>query len=238
MLANFRRIRALEDAEADPAASAEDYLYFVKAANKKQQIIDLSVRHQIASKYTAFLCVEKHLVDGKYQEIQDKGTEQVQIVERALPPPPESNMFDFNSSFGQPCVPPPPGASLFYAPPPPPSLCIPHQPMSMPTASSNQPNFINFFGSSQQPATSLPAPLMPPPLPRAPNQQADLFSSTTSTTTNKNMKIFDHLFNLGDIGGSPWPISNDNQLFKKKTEETTVQQPAKQVAKRSLFDDD
>lgn len=76
-LANFRRIRALEDAEADPSAKSEDYLYYVKAANKKQQIIDLSVRHQIASKHTAFLCVEKQLIDGKYQEIKDKGTQQM-----------------------------------------------------------------------------------------------------------------------------------------------------------------
>jgi hypothetical protein len=42
-------------------------LYYVKAVDKKRQIIDLSIKFQIISKYTAFICVEKELIDGKYQ---------------------------------------------------------------------------------------------------------------------------------------------------------------------------
>lgn len=156
-LANFRRIRALEEAEADPMGEAEDYLYFAKATNKKQQIIDLSLRHQVVSKYTAFLCVEKQLIDGKYQEIKDKGTQQIRIVEKeSPPPPPKSNLFTSHAnSYSSSSLYGPPSQmdySLFSSPPPPPppSLYIPSQPMLVPTppGGSNQPNFANFFGSS------------------------------------------------------------------------------------------
>lgn len=91
-LANFRRIRALEEAEDDPSATAEDYLYFVKAANTKQQIVDLSLRHQVASRHTAFLCVEEQLIDGKYQEIKDKGTQNIEINESIKPINPRPNI--------------------------------------------------------------------------------------------------------------------------------------------------
>lgn len=76
-MANFRRIRALEDAEF--AGDTENYLYYVKIANRKQQIVDLSIKHQILSHYTSFICVEKELVDGKYQEIKDKGQTKINV---------------------------------------------------------------------------------------------------------------------------------------------------------------
>ena len=46
----------------------------MKITNKKDDIINLSIKHQILSKYTAFLCVEKELIDGKYEEIKKVGT--------------------------------------------------------------------------------------------------------------------------------------------------------------------
>jgi hypothetical protein len=42
------------------------------------------VRHQILSEFTAFICVEQELVDGKYQEVKSKGKVQVVIDN---PPP-------------------------------------------------------------------------------------------------------------------------------------------------------
>ncbi len=42
-------------------------MYYVKKTDKKANIIEQSVKHQILSEFTAFVCVEKQLVDGKYQ---------------------------------------------------------------------------------------------------------------------------------------------------------------------------
>jgi hypothetical protein len=42
-------------------------MYYVKKIDKKADIISQSVEHQILSGFTAFICVEKELVDGKYQ---------------------------------------------------------------------------------------------------------------------------------------------------------------------------
>lgn len=52
-------------------------------ADKKKQIVNLSTKHQILSHYTAFICVEKELVDGNYQEIKDKGQTKVKVQERS-----------------------------------------------------------------------------------------------------------------------------------------------------------
>lgn len=54
-------------------------MYYVKVTDKKQEAIQQSVKHQILSEYTAFICVNKELVDGKFEEIKDKGTEKVKI---------------------------------------------------------------------------------------------------------------------------------------------------------------
>ena len=54
-------------------------MYYVKKVDKKAEIIKESVKHQILSQFTAFLCVEQELVDGKYQEVKDKGQLKVQI---------------------------------------------------------------------------------------------------------------------------------------------------------------
>ena len=54
-------------------------MYYVKKVDKKTQIISESVKNQILSELTAFICVEKQLVDGKYQEIKNKGKVKVVI---------------------------------------------------------------------------------------------------------------------------------------------------------------
>ena len=54
-------------------------MYYVKKVDKKAEIISESIKHQILSEFTAFLCVEKELVDGKYQEVRDKGQVQVEV---------------------------------------------------------------------------------------------------------------------------------------------------------------
>jgi hypothetical protein len=39
----------------------------------------MSIENQILSKYTAFVCEEKELIDGVYQEIKDKGQARIDI---------------------------------------------------------------------------------------------------------------------------------------------------------------
>ncbi len=45
----------------------EEYLYYVKVIDKKKLIIEESIKNQILSTFTAFICVGKDLVDGQYQ---------------------------------------------------------------------------------------------------------------------------------------------------------------------------
>jgi hypothetical protein len=59
-------------------------MYYVKKVDKKAEIIKQSVEHQILSEFTAFICVEKELVDGKYQEVKDQGQMKV-IIDNPLP---------------------------------------------------------------------------------------------------------------------------------------------------------
>lgn len=77
-MAHSRIIRNLETAAKDNK-SVEEFMYYVKVVDKKKEAIDQSVKHQILSEYTAFICVSKELVDGKYEEIKDKGTDKVKI---------------------------------------------------------------------------------------------------------------------------------------------------------------
>ena len=57
----------------------EELMYYVKVTNKKEEIIKNSVQHQVLSEFTAFICVEKELVDGQFQEVQDKGQKKVNV---------------------------------------------------------------------------------------------------------------------------------------------------------------
>ena len=77
-MAHCKVIKNLENAVKDNKP-VEDYMYYVKVTDKKQEAIQQSVKNQILSEYTAFICVNKELVDGKFEEIKDKGTEKVSI---------------------------------------------------------------------------------------------------------------------------------------------------------------
>lgn len=65
-MAHFKRIILLEEAHND-GKQVEDLMYYVKVVDKKAEAIKMSVKHQILSEFTAFICVEKTLVDGKYE---------------------------------------------------------------------------------------------------------------------------------------------------------------------------
>ena len=56
----------------------------MKKVNKKQAVIDSSIKHQILSKFTAFICVEQELVDGKYEEIKSKEKLSVEMSVRPI----------------------------------------------------------------------------------------------------------------------------------------------------------
>lgn len=77
-MGHFKKIRLLEDSHKNNS-DLQDMMYYVKKVDKKAEIISESVRHQILSEFTAFICVEKELVDGQYQEVKDKGQLKVQI---------------------------------------------------------------------------------------------------------------------------------------------------------------
>lgn len=77
-MGHFKKIRLLEDSHKNNS-DLQDMMYYVKKVDKKADIISESVRHQILSEFTAFICVEKELVDGQYQEVKDKGQLKVQI---------------------------------------------------------------------------------------------------------------------------------------------------------------
>lgn len=59
-------------------------MYFVKNVDKKAKIIEESLKHQILSEFTAFVCIQKELIDGQYQELVDKGKQKM-TIEGPLP---------------------------------------------------------------------------------------------------------------------------------------------------------
>lgn len=56
-------------------------MYFVKVKDYKDEAIKYSVKHQVLSEFTAFLCIGKELVDGQYQEYINKGQQKIQIAQ-------------------------------------------------------------------------------------------------------------------------------------------------------------
>lgn len=82
-MSHLKVIRSLE-ASADDGISIEDQMLYVKVKDFKKEAIDYSVKNQVLSKFTSFLCVGKELVDGQYQELQSKGTESI-LVPQTLP---------------------------------------------------------------------------------------------------------------------------------------------------------
>lgn len=77
-MGHLQVIKNLEEA-ANLGTSIEDRMFYVKVKDYKQEAITESVKHQVLSEFTAFLCVQKKLIDGKYEEFAEKGVEKVQI---------------------------------------------------------------------------------------------------------------------------------------------------------------
>ena len=57
-MGHFKRIRAIEDSYK-MKGDIEETMFYVKKIDKKAEIIQQSVTHQILSDFTAFICVEK-----------------------------------------------------------------------------------------------------------------------------------------------------------------------------------
>ena len=77
-MAHLKVIKNLE-AAAESGVNIEEHMLYVKVKDYKKEAIQESVKHQVLSEFTAFLCVEKKLVDGKYEEFIHKGVEKVQV---------------------------------------------------------------------------------------------------------------------------------------------------------------
>ena len=59
--------------------------FFVKKVDSRQKAIEESVRHQVLSEFTAFVCVEKVLADGEYQRVKDIGFAQALLGQPSPP---------------------------------------------------------------------------------------------------------------------------------------------------------
>jgi hypothetical protein len=55
-MGQFKKIRLMEEAYAN-GSNLENFMYYVKVVDKKAEIVKESVRHQILSEFTAFICV-------------------------------------------------------------------------------------------------------------------------------------------------------------------------------------
>ena len=77
-MGHLQVVKNLEEA-ANLGVSLEDRMHYVKVKDYKKEAINESVKHQVLSEFTAFLCVHKKLVDGKYEEFVEKGVEKVQV---------------------------------------------------------------------------------------------------------------------------------------------------------------
>jgi hypothetical protein len=56
-------------------------MFYAKKIDIKKEIIELSIKNQILSKHTAFICVEKDLADGKHDEVKSKGQVRYKIYD-------------------------------------------------------------------------------------------------------------------------------------------------------------
>lgn len=58
-------------------------MYFVKDNKKiKERIIEESIKHQVLSSQTAFICVQKSIKDNEYQEFKDIGNLKIKFGEK------------------------------------------------------------------------------------------------------------------------------------------------------------
>lgn len=77
-MGHLKVVKALEEASED-GINLDDRMMHGQIRDYKQAAIKESVKHQVLSSYTAFLCVGKHLIDGQFQEYVDKGLQKIHI---------------------------------------------------------------------------------------------------------------------------------------------------------------
>lgn len=65
-MAHLKVLRSLENAAKD-GVHIEEQMHYVKVKDCHEEAVKYSVKHQILSEYTAFLCIGRELVDGQYQ---------------------------------------------------------------------------------------------------------------------------------------------------------------------------
>lgn len=65
-MAHLKVLKSLENS-AKLGVTVEDQMYFGKVKDYKEEAINYSIKNQVLSEYTAFLCVGKELVDNQYQ---------------------------------------------------------------------------------------------------------------------------------------------------------------------------
>ena len=74
-MVHFKEIRCLEDALKH--GELDQKMLMPEAKNIRQDIIELSLKYQLLSDLTSFLCQEKQLVDGRSAELRARGQSSV-----------------------------------------------------------------------------------------------------------------------------------------------------------------
>lgn len=79
------------------------HMYFVKD-NKKitERIIEESIRHQVLSSHTAFICVEKGIKDNEFQYFKDIGNLKIKFGRRERSYQDEENSYNVKGSIPSP----------------------------------------------------------------------------------------------------------------------------------------
>lgn len=63
-------------------------MHYSAVKDFREEAVRYSVRYQVLSEFTAFLCEGKQLVDGQYQEYKDKGVHKIWVDQ------PKTNYID------------------------------------------------------------------------------------------------------------------------------------------------
>lgn len=77
-MSHYKVVQALEEASKG-GAKVEDRMFYVKVSDPKEEAVRASIKYQVLSEYTAFLCVGRQLIDGQYQEFEGRGVTAVEI---------------------------------------------------------------------------------------------------------------------------------------------------------------
>ena len=74
-MGHLKVLRALEYS-ADGNSSVADHMFYVKVKDYKKEAINYSIKHQVLSKYTAFICVGKNWSMGSFRNSMPKAHKQ------------------------------------------------------------------------------------------------------------------------------------------------------------------